>query len=403
MNAQIEHRLPLMPEDLASEVTARLQALFPAREGPLSLHEPEFSAQAEAKVVECVRSTFVSSVGAFVGEFEAQLADACGAAYAVAVVNGTAALELALRVAGVEPNTEVLMPSLTFVATPNAVSHLNAVPHFVDVNEQTLGIDPEALLRHLNEIAEPKAGRLYNRQTNRVISALVPVHAFGHPAAMDALNKVAATFGIAVIEDAAEALGSQYKGQKCAALGRLGALSFNGNKIITTGGGGAVITNDSDLAAEARHLSTTAKLPHAWAFNHDRVGYNYRMPNLNAALGVAQLEELSDRIAKKRRLAAAYINHFSGHPDLRVMREPEHATSNYWLNTLILEPHAAFSRDAILQRLNDAGFMARPVWEPMHTLSIYADAPRARLPQTEALAQRIINLPSSAKLVELLP
>jgi perosamine synthetase len=180
-------------------------------------------------------------------------------------------------------------------------------------------------------------------------------------------------------------------------------VSFNGNKIITTGGGGAVITNDSDLAAEARHLSTTAKLPHAWAFSHDRVGYNYRMPNLNAALGVAQLEELSDRIAKKRRLAAAYIKQFSDHPDLRVMREPEHATSNYWLNTLILEPHAAFSRDEILQRLNDAGFMARPVWEPMHTLSIYADAPRARLPQTEALAQRIINLPSSAKLVELLP
>jgi perosamine synthetase len=402
MISRAEQKSFVGAEQLASEVTACLEALFPSRDGSLPLHEPEFNEQTEAKVVECIRSTFVSSVGAFVSEFEERLAHICGVTHAVAMVNGTAALEVALRVAGVDPNTEVLLPSLTFVATPNAVSHLNAVPHFVDVNEQTLGIDPEELRRHLDKIGELKAGQLFNRKTGRIISAIVPVHVFGHPVAMDELLDVAGAFGVTVVEDAAEALGSRYKGRHCATLGRLGAISFNGNKIITTGGGGAVVTNDAGLAATARHLSTTAKLPHAWAFAHDMVGYNYRMPNINAALGVSQLEELPDRVAKKRRLAAAYINQFSGHPDLRILCESEHAMSNYWLNTLILEPHATYSRDVILQHLNSAGFMARPVWQPMHTLDIYADAPRASLPQTEMLTERLINLPSSAKLVECL-
>ncbi len=346
---QVEHNALVGAEQLASDVLETLEGLFPARQGALALHEPEFSERAEAMVLECIRSTFVSSVGAFVSEFEVRLAEHCGVAHAVAMVNGTAALEVALRVAGVGPNTEVLLPSLTFVATPNAVSHLNAVPHFVDINEQTLGIDPAALRQHLNQVGESKAGRLFNRETGRPISAIVPVHVFGHPVAMDELVEVADAFGIAVVEDAAEALGSQYRGRHCAAMGLLGAISFNGNKIITTGGGGAVLTNDADLADTARHLSTTA-----------------------------------------------------GHPDLRIMQEPEHSVSNYWLNTLLLEPHAASARDVILQSLNDAGFMARPVWEPMHTLSMYAEAPRALLPNTESIAERIINLPSSAKLVELL-
>ena len=402
MMPQLEQSSLVGAEQLANEVVEHLDGLFPDRKGALALHEPEFSERAETNVVDCIRSTFVSSVGAFVSEFEARLAEYCGVAHAVAMVNGTAALEVALRVAGVEPNTEVLLPSLTFVATPNAVSHLNAVPHFVDVNEQTLGIDPSALRLHLKRVGESKAGQLFNRETGRQISAIVPVHVFGHPVEMDELLEIAASFGIAVIEDAAEALGSQYKARQCATMGLLGAVSFNGNKIITTGGGGAVLTNDPNLAAMARHLSTTAKRSHPWAFEHDRVGYNYRMPNLNAALGVSQLEELPDRIAKKRRLAAAYIDRFAGHPDLRIMKEPDQSVSNYWLNTLLLEPHAAFSRDAILQALNDAGFMARPVWEPMHRLSMYANAPRALLPHTESLAERIINLPSSAKLGELL-
>ena len=407
---QNERLQPMMPhlelnallnaEQLASEVVEILEELFPARKAVLSLHEPEFSERAEAMVVECIRSTFVSSVGAFVSEFEARLAEYCGVAHAVAMVNGTSALEVALRVAGVGPNTEVLLPSLTFVATPNAISHLNAVPHFVDIDEQTLGIDPEALRQHLNQVGESKAGRLFNRETGRPISAIVPVHVFGHPVAMDELVEVADAFGIAVVEDAAEALGSQYRGKQCAAMGLLGAMSFNGNKIITTGGGGAVLTNDADLADMVRHLSTTAKRAHPWAFEHDRVGYNFRMPNINAALGVSQLEELPDRVALKRQLATAYIDRFAGHPDLRIMREPEHSVSNYWLNTLLLEPHAASARDVILQSLNDAGFMARPVWEPMHTLRMYAEAPRALLPNTESIAERIINLPSSAKLVE---
>jgi perosamine synthetase len=402
MMPHVEQTSLVGAEQLAHEVVGILDELFPARQDAFALHEPEFSERAEATVVECIRSTFVSSVGAFVSEFEARLADYCGAAHAVAMVNGTAALEVALRVAGVESNSEVLLPSLTFVATPNAISHLNAVPHFVDINEQTLGIDPLALRQHLNRVGESKAGQLLNRETGRRIAAVVPVHVFGHPVEMDELVEVADDFGIAVIEDAAEALGSQYKGRHCAAIGLLGAVSFNGNKIITTGGGGAVLTNDPNLAAMARHLSTTAKRSHPWAFEHDSVGYNYRMPNLNAALGVSQLEELPDRIARKRQLAAAYIDRFAGHPDLRIMKEPEQSVSNYWLNTLLLEPHAVLSRDVILQTLNDAGFMARPVWEPMHTLSMYADSPRALLPNTESLAERIINLPSSAKLAELL-
>ncbi len=402
MMPRVELNAQVNAEELASEVAEIMEALFPARDGAIALHEPEFSERAEAMVLECIRSTFVSSVGAFVSEFEVRLAEHCGVAHAVAMVNGTAALEVALRVAGVEANTEVLLPSVTFVATPNAVSHLNAVPHFVDINEETLGIDPAALRQHLNQVGESKAGHFFNRETDRLISAIVPVHVFGHPVAMDELIEVADSFGIAVIEDAAEALGSQYKGRQCAAMGLLGAMSFNGNKIITTGGGGAVLTNDADLADMARHLSTTAKRAHPWAFEHDRVGYNYRMPNINAALGVSQLRELPDRIARKRQLAAAYIDRFAGHPDLRIMREPEHSVSNYWLNTLLLEPHAASARDVILQSLNDAGFMARPVWEPMHTLSMYAEAPRALLPNTESIAERIISLPSSAKLVELL-
>ena len=402
MMPQVEDNALVNAEQLAREITETLERLFQARRGALALHEPEFSERAETTVLECIRSTFVSSMGAFVSEFEVRLAEHCGVAHAVAMVNGTAALEVALRVAGVGPNHEVLLPSLTFVATPNAVSHLNAVPHFVDINEQTLGIDPAALRQHLNRVGESKAGQLFNRETGRPISAIVPVHVFGHPVAMDELIEVADAFGIAVVEDAAEALGSQYKGRQCAAMGLLGAMSFNGNKIITTGGGGAVLTNDADRADMARHLSTTAKRAHPWAFEHDRVGYNYRMPNINAALGVSQLEELPDRIARKRQLAATYIDRFAGHPDLRIMREPEHSVSNYWLNTLLLEPHAASARDVILQSLNDAGFMARPVWEPMHTLSMYAEAPRALLPNTESIAERIINLPSSAKLVELL-
>ena len=318
------------------------------------------------------------------------------------MVNGTAALEVALRVVGVEPGSEVLLPSLTFVATANAVSHLNAVPHFVDVEDRSLGIDSDALVRHLKKIGRQTSEGLFNKETGRRISAIIPVHVFGHPIAMDDLNAVTNTFDLPVIEDAAEALGSQYKQKHCGSLGQAGAFSFNGNKILTTGGGGAVVTNDSKIADLARHLSSTAKLVHPWEFEHDSVGYNYRMPNLNAALGVSQLMDLETRIASKRTLGAAYESAFSDQPGLRVLTEPSYATSNYWLNAIILDSAAVGCRDAVLKKLHKLGFMARPIWKPMHKQVMYADAPRAKLPITEDFAGRIINLPSSAHLKDLL-
>lgn len=290
------------------------------------------------------------------------------------------------------------MPSLTFIATANAAHHLGAVPHFVDAAPCTLGIDPAALKCHLERIAETREGRTVNRETGRPLAALVPMHVFGHPVEMDALNALAAEYGIPVVEDAAESLGSRYGDRPCGGLARVGALSFNGNKIVTTGGGGAIVTDDADLARHARHLTTTAKVAHAWAFLHDEIGYNYRMPNLNAALGVAQLAQLDDRLARKRRLARAYMDAFAGHDHVAVFAEPAGCRSNYWLNALVLAPGVADARDTVLETLNAAGIMARPVWEPLHSLPIYADAPRAELPVTADLAARIVNLPSSAHL-----
>jgi perosamine synthetase len=388
--------------DLPNEIARRLDAMFPHRDANIALHEPEFNNQAETLVLDCLRSTYVSSVGEYVQDFETELAAACGVKHAVAMVNGTAALEVALRVVGVEPGSEVLLPSLTFVATANAVSHLNAVPHFVDVEDRSLGIDSDALVRHLKKIGRQTSEGLFNKETGRRISAIIPVHVFGHPVAMDDLNAVANSFDLPVIEDAAEALGSQYKLKHCGSLGQAGAFSFNGNKILTTGGGGAVVTNDSKIADLARHLSSTAKLVHPWEFEHDSVGYNYRMPNLNAALGVSQLMDLETRIASKRTLGAAYESAFSDQPGLRVLTEPSYATSNYWLNAIILDSAAVGCRDAVLKKLHKLGFMARPIWKPMHKQVMYADAPRAKLPITEDFAGRIINLPSSAHLKDLL-
>lgn len=384
--------------DLAQDIVDRLKGVIGAREEFVPLHAPEFHGREEEMVLDCIRTGWVSSVGSYVDRFEADVARACGSAYGVAVVNGTAALEVALRIMGVRPGDEVLMPSLTFIATANATHHLGAVPHFVDAEATTLGLDPVALRRHLETIAEMRGGECYNRDTGRRISAVVPMHVFGHPVAMDDLALVAQDFGLAIVEDAAESLGSCYKGRPCGSLGQIAALSFNGNKILTTGGGGAIVTEDPDFAKRAKHLTTTAKLPHAWAFSHDEVGYNYRLPNLNAALGVAQLEQLDARLAQKRMLAEAYIAAFAGHGEVEAFVEPEGSRSNYWLNTLILAPQMAAARDTVLAALNDARLMARPVWEPLHTLDIYAQCPRAPLPVTIDLAARIVNIPSSANL-----
>lgn len=383
---------------LATEIKDRLLTVLGHPTEYVPLHEPQFSSDDEFLVADCIRSGWVSSVGEYVDRFEEEIARICGTRFSVATVNGTAALEVALRVAGVVSGDEILMPSLTFVAGANAVHHLGAIPHFVDVDKRTLGIDPFELRSHLERISDRRSGSCYNKHTGRRLSAVVPMHVFGHPVNIDELETVAREYNLLVVEDAAEALGSCYKGKACGGLSLVGALSFNGNKILTTGGGGAIVTNNAKLAQRAKHLTTTAKANHTWAYYHDEIGYNYRLPNLNAALGVAQLGKLENRLEQKRRLAQAYIDIFADHPDLKVFREPEGACSNYWLNTLVLEPHAIRSRDLVLKVLNDAGIMARPVWEPLHTLPIYSNSPQAELPVTDDLAARIINIPSSAHL-----
>lgn len=383
---------------LAADVIKRIRNVLGTPGDFIPLHEPELLGREEALVLDCIRSGWVSSVGEYVERFEEGIAAACGTAHGVAVVNGTAALEVALRVVGVMSGDEVLMPSLTFIATANAAHHLGAVPHFVDVESSTLGLDPKSLRDHLNNTVEVRSGVTVNAATGRRLAAVVPMHVFGHPVDIEGVAEVASEFNLALVEDAAESLGSKVGERFCGSFGRVSALSFNGNKILTTGGGGAIVTDDPELARRAKHLTTTAKIPHRWEFYHDEKGYNYRLPNLNAALGVAQLEQLDSRLVQKRELAKRYIEAFDGAEGIEVFAERPGTKANYWLNTLLLSPDMNFARNSLLDALNSAGYMSRPVWEPLHTLDIYADCPRGNLPITNSLAARIINVPSSAKL-----
>ena len=367
--------------------------------GPVVLHEPSFTGNEWLYLKECLDSTFVSSVGKFVDRFEADLATFTGARHAIAVVNGTAALHIALKLAGVKADDEVLVPALTFVATANAVTYCGATPHFVDSEIRTLGVDTEKLRDYLASHTEQRADQCVNRATGRVIRALVPMHTFGHPTDLDGLLALANDFNLALVEDAAESLGSYYHGQHTGTLGLMGTLSFNGNKTITTGGGGAILTNDAELAHHAKHLTTTAKLPHDWEYRHDEIGYNYRLPNLNAALGCAQLEQLPTMLAAKRSLFQRYQKAFAPVAGTKLIAEPEQCQSNYWLQTLLLDTEQAKHRDRILKSTNDAGLMTRPVWTLMHCLTSYNSAPRAPLAIAESLEQRLINLPSSTNLI----
>jgi len=367
-------------------------------EGNFALHEPRFTGNEQRYVQECIASTYVSSVGVYVDRFEKELAAYTGARRAIAVVNGTAALQVALRLSGVQANDEVIVPALTFVATTNAVHYLGALPHFADSEETTLGIDPRALRDWLKSIAEPAGDAYRNRQTGRRISALVPMHTFGHPCDLEGLLAVAHDYRLTLVEDAAESLGSLYQGQHTGTFGLLGTLSFNGNKIITTGGGGAILTNDERLADHAKHLTTTAKLPYRWDYVHDEVGYNFRMPNLNAALGCAQLEQLPEFLASKHRLFERYQAALVDIDEVHLVEEPSGSESNYWLQTLVLSDAVADQRDAILQVTNDTGLMTRPAWRLMHRLEPYTECPHAPLPVAESLERRIVNLPSSAGL-----
>ena len=368
--------------------------------GPIGLHEPSFNGNELHYLKECIDSTFVSSVGKFVDRFEDELVDFTGARYAVAAVNGTSALHIALKLAGVKSGDEVLVPALTFVATTNAVTYCDATPHFVDSALVTLGVDAIKLRSYLIFHTEQRSNQCINRTTGRVIRALVPMHTFGHPVDIDGLLSIARDFNIALVEDAAESLGSLYHGKHTGTFGLLGTLSFNGNKTITTGGGGAILTNDAEIARYAKHLTTTAKLPHAWEFSHDEIGYNYRMPNLNAALGCAQLEQISAKLTAKRELFKRYKNAFSQVEEVKLVSEPPHCQSNYWLQTLLLDSEDLSLRDEILTMTNKAGFMTRPSWTLMHELNSFRFCPRMDLTMAQSLAKRLINIPSSSSLIE---
>jgi perosamine synthetase len=330
-----------------------------------------------------------------VDQFESMLQEYTGAKRAVAVVNGTAALHISLLLVGVEANDEVLIPSLTFIATANAVAYCGAIPHFVDSQETTMGLDPGKLASYLEEIAIVQQEGCFNKRTGRRIKAVVPMHTFGHPMELDELVEICERYQIELVEDAAESLGSYYKGKHTGNWGKVSALSFNGNKIITTGGGGAILTNDEELGKLAKHLTTTAKIPHKWAFIHDRIGFNYRMPNMNAALGCAQMEILPAFIEKKRALARRYQQAFQQVKGVTLVKEPENTKSNYWLHTLLLDHNARSVRDDILACTNEQGILTRPAWSLMHTLPMFCNAPRMDVSVAESLEQRIVNIPSS--------
>lgn len=358
----------------------------------IPLHAPVFRGREREYVIDTIDTTFVSSVGAYVDRFERDVAAYTGSARAVATVNGTAGLHVALRLAGVGPGDLVLTQPLTFVATCNAIAYCGASPVFIDVERVTLGLSPAALSDWLEEHAViDDAGCCRAKRDGAVIRACLPMHTFGHPADLDALLAVCAQWRLRLVEDAAESLGSFYKGRHTGTVGDLGVLSFNGNKIITTGGGGMILAGAA-LGERAKHLTTTAKQPHAYEYVHDEVGYNYRLPNINAALGCAQLEQLESYIDRKRALAARYAAELAG-GSLRFVTEPAECRSNYWLNAVLCEDRE--QRDALLGETNAAGVMTRPIWQLMSRLPMYADCARGPLVNAEWLEARVVNLPSS--------
>lgn len=383
--------------DLEGIVRA-IRSALPKSEEPVQLHEPHFEGNEWPYIKECLDTRWVSSVGSYVDRFERELAEYAGVKRAVAVVNGTAALHVCLKLAGVRAGDEVIIPTLTFVATANAVAYCGAIPHLADSAEATLGLDPAKLAEHLAEIAEIADGACRNRLTGRPIRAVLPMHTFGHAVDLEPLLEVCRRWKLPLIEDAAESLGTFYRGRHTGNYGCLAALSFNGNKIITTGGGGAILTNDEELGRLAKHLTTTAKVPHRWEFSHDQVGFNYRMPNLNAALGCAQLEQLPGFLAAKRALAERYRAAFDGVSGIRYFSEPAGSRSNYWLNTLVLDEAHADKRDAVLAVANAAGLTTRPAWTLMHRLPMFQEAPRMDLSVSESLERRILNIPSGVAL-----
>ncbi len=362
----------------------------------IPLHAPVFIGNERKYVMDTLDSTFVSSVGAYVDRFEEMMCEITGSSYAVAIVNGTNALHLALLLADVNRNDEVLSQSLTFIATCNAISYIDAKPVFIDVDKDTLGLSPDALSKYLNQNAKIEAdGFAYNIKTDRRIKACVPMHTFGFPCRIEEIAQICNNWNITLVEDAAESLGSYYEGKHTGLFGNIGVFSFNGNKTITSGGGGALITNNESLAKKAKHLTTQAKVPHPWAFTHDNIGYNYRMPNLNAALACAQLEQLAKFVDNKRELATLYHDKFKS-LGINFCVELPGTRANYWLNAILLNDKT--EREDFLTYMNSNGVMSRPVWELMHRLPMFENCERADLSNSEWIADRLVNIPSSVRL-----
>ncbi len=361
---------------------------------PLSV--PKFLGNEKKYLEECIDTTFVSSVGKFVDRFEEGMAHYTGAKRAVVCVSGTNALHMAMLLVGVEREDEVLTQALTFIATCNAISYIGAYPVFIDVDRSTMGLSPDAVKEWLSKNAEVRNNQCYNKKTGRRVKACVPMHTFGHPVRIAELADICREYRIELVEDAAESIGSRYKGIHTGLYGKVGALSFNGNKTITTGGGGMLLFTDTELAAKAKHLTTQAKIPHRWEFRHDHIGYNYRMPNINAALGCAQLEHLDEYIADKRKTASAYKEFFKRTDDIDFFPEPDNCFSNYWLNAVVLKNREA--QQAFLQETNDNGVMTRPIWELMNRLPMFENCETDGLANTVWFADRVVNIPSSVRL-----
>ncbi len=374
------------------EIINFIRKKFNIPEGFIPLHEPRFKGNEKKYVNECIDTTFVSSVGKFVTRFEEMIAEYTGAKYAISTVNGTAALHIALILCDVKPEDEVITQALTFIATANAIAYTGAKPVFVDVDRDTMGLSPKSLEDFLTKNAEMQNGFCINNTSGRRIKACVPMHTFGHPCRIDEIISICNQYHIHVVEDSAESLGSYYKGKHTGTFGKFGTLSFNGNKTITTGGGGMILTNDDELGKLAKHITTTAKVPHRWEFVHDMTAYNYRLTNLAAALGCAQMEQLPHFLIQKRKLADTYADFFK-QLGIEFLTEPENSTSNFWLNALILKNKA--EQTGFLEFMNNNNVMVRPVWQLMNRLDMYKNCQRDSLENTEWLADRVVNIPSS--------
>jgi perosamine synthetase len=380
------------------QIVNKIRDLYKEPSEFIPLHTPVFVGNEKKYLNECIDSTFVSSVGKFVDRFEEMIAEFTGAKKAVVCVNGTNALQLALQLVGVAREDEVITQSLTFIATANAISYCGAVPVFIDVDMDTMGLSPNAVEKWLNNNAILKDGICYNKTTERRIRACVPMHTFGHPVKLDELIDICNKYKIELVEDAAESLGSYYKDKHTGTFSKVGILSFNGNKTITTGGGGMLLFNDEELAVRAKHITTQAKIPHQWEFAHDEIGYNFRMPNLNAALGCAQMENIEQIIKNKRQTAKVYNDFFkklniSTHKHLNFFHEPSNCKSNYWLNAVIL-PNKE-ERDSFLEYTNQNAVMTRPIWKLMNSLPMFKDCQTDELTNSIWFEERVVNIPSS--------